>query len=201
MKRILLSVSVICLLAGQASAGLFTLDYSTALSFRQITGGGSSGLLNGVYNGDDPWPYQNEYLPAEEYPSPMQGAVGFVGSLSGNLRWMRIGATTGDFTDPTYDSFGAWLANDDNSAWEVRLVTNDVAQDSWTPLAPGESVWLTWGSAALTMIGFDVRLNTSLLPKASPSDSFNISAVPLPAGVLLGMLGLGVAGMKLRKSV
>ncbi len=202
MKRILLSVVVVCLLAGQASAGLYTLDYSTALDFLQITATGSSGLLNGVFNGTG-WEYQNPYLPAVAYPAGMLGDVGFVGSLSGNSSWMRIGAT-GTFGSGTTDSFGAWLGNDDNSAWDVRLVTS-AGESGWQTLVPGEFRWLEFdltSSGYLTMIGFDVRLNTGLTPAPSVSDAFSISAVvPLPAAVLLGMLGLGVAGMKLRKFV
>ncbi len=202
MKHILLSVAAVCLLAGQASAGLYTLDYSTALTFNKLAG---SGLLNGVYDGlatpPNQWEYQNPWLPAQAYPSPMLGDVGFVGSLSGNQSWMRIGAT-GTFGTGTTSSFGAWLGNDDQSAWEVRLVANNTPESTWTSISPGQFLWFDMPvSGPLTMIGFEVRLNTGLTPTPSPSDSFNISAVPIPAAVLLGMLGLGVAGMKLRKFV
>ncbi len=92
MKRVLLSVLMICLLAGSASAGMYTLDYATALDFLQLPADGSSGLLMGVFNGTG-WEYQSPVYAATEYPAAMQGEVGFVG---GSQRRFELDANWND---------------------------------------------------------------------------------------------------------
>ncbi len=203
MKRAsLLSVLMVCWLAGQASAGPYTLDSATALEFRQILAPGSSGLLMGVFDGTA-WVYQNPLFPATAYPAIMQDDVGFVGALSGNQSWMRIGLED-SFGD--YDGFRMFVGNDDQSTWDVRLVADDLTSN-WVSIPVGESasLELTFASTALTRIGFDLRLNTGLPNPPSLTDTFHISVVPLPGvplpgAFILGMLGLAV-GLKLRRFV
>lgn len=206
MKRVsLLSVLMIGLLAGQVSAGSYTLDSATALGFRQILAPGSSGLLMGVFDGTT-WVYQSAIFPATEYPAIMQGEVGFVGTLSGNLSWMRVGL---EDSFGAYDGFRTFVGNDDQSTWEVRLMANDLTSD-WVSISPGGSAWLelTFASTDLTGIGFDTRLNTDLPDAPSLTDIYNISLVqrepgtpvPVPGALLLGLLGVA-GGLKLRKFV
>jgi len=206
MKRVLLSVLMICLLVGQASAEMYTLDYATALDFRQLPADGSSGTLMGVFNDiEQVYVFAPEGFPEEmvvsQYEEAMQGEVGFVGFLSGNLSWMRIGLLEDDFG--TYSGFRTFLANDNENTWDVRLVANGVPDDEWVPIAAGESRWLElpFNSTGLTMIGFDVRLNTGVFNPPSITDWTHISVVPLQGGVILGILGLAAAGWRLRKLV
>ncbi len=195
----LLAVSTICLLAGQVSAVPLTLDSATALEFRQILAPGSSGLLQGVFDGAN-WVYQNPWLPAVEYPAVMQGMVGFVGTISGGQSWMRIGLedSLGD-----YDGFRMFMGNDDQSDWQVRLFANELTSD-WVVIPIGGSAWLEldFASTTLTTIGFDIRLNTGLPNPPSLTDTFNVSVVlvPVPGAFTLVVAGL-VAGLKLRKFV
>ncbi len=198
MKRVsVLSVVLVCLVAGQASAGPYTLDSATALEFRQILAPGSSGLLQGVFDGTT-WVYQDPWLPAVEYETTMQGQVGFVGTISGNQRWMRIGL---EDSFGNYDGFRTFVGNDDQNTWEIRLFANDLVSD-WVVFPAGEGAWLelNFASADLTGIGFDVRLNTSLPNPPSVTDAFSVSVVPVPGAFILGMLGLAGV-MKLRRFV
>ncbi len=203
MKRILLTTLVVGLLAGQASAAIYELDRTTALTFRQLTPTGSSGLLQGVFDLKTvpvTQVYASSIIPAVEYAVPFLGEVGFVGTLSGNDAWMRIGVAGA--SAGTYDGFHTQLANDNQSTWEVRAFANGAVSGGWVAIDPGESTWLTvaFPEAALTTFGFDVRLhryNGPLSP--SVTDTFHVSVVPVPGAILLGFLGLGAAGLKLRK--
>lgn len=209
MKRILLLVVVVGLFAGQASADLYQLGHDTALTLRKIDMTGS-GAFMGVFDltlspvsiVDESWEY--DFLKAEDYEAPFQGEVGFVGTLSGNGSWMRIGAE-GDVGN--YTGFRTYVANDNNSIWHVRAFANTSISGDWVALRPGESTLLDVSfatEAALETFGFDVMLvmdPTNTYPSDYPSvtDTFHVSVVPVPGAVLLGLLGMGMAGFKLRK--
>jgi len=218
MKRVLLSVLVVCLLAGQASADLFTLNHDAAMMLWEVSKEPDStrSFLDLVTDNLD------------DYGTvTMRGEVGYVGSLGGvrnEFSWMRIGANgaTADVigaalgTDPTsdlsgYAGYSLYLANDNDDLWQVRLYVETSADGSretkWVTLATGSDAVLTLDFAGLdltevTDIGFDIGgLLSGSGGNPSNPDWFHVSAVPTPVAVLLGMLGLGVAGLKLRKFV
>jgi hypothetical protein len=204
MKRILLTVLLVGLLAGQASAGMYTLDRDTAKLFTQQN---TPNAANQLYLSID-WPgtsgstinYSIDPSVYDEYGEPMDFAVGFVGNLS-STQIMKIGML-GDLpgNDGTsVDSFGVFVANDDNNdPWGVRLYLNGVsyAVPSFTTLAPGahEFVTVSFTPGTVTAFGFEVDY-----PAGTGSDNFHLSVVPIPAALILGLLGMGVAGLKLRR--
>ena len=206
MKRFLFLSMVLGLFAGQASAAMYQLDAPLARQFTQLsavsTGNdlylsidspGTAGSTTYVDDG---------ILP--DYGETMQLAVGFVGSsLLNNI--MTIG-TTNPGGLGAYDGFGAWLANDDDDPWDVQLFVSydglaTKTTSGWTTLSGYSPVtgptmtFLSMGSidfSTLTDLGFEVTGPRSV-------DVFHVSVVPVPAAVLLGLLGLGVAGWKLRR--
>lgn len=212
MKRVLLTLAWACLLAGHAHADTFTIDRDTALTFRQIYNGGV--WLQGVFDltTTPPTPvYKHPTFGVEVYPDNPQGLVGFVGTITGDDNWMRIGVKNGDFG--TYTGLRAFIANDNQSTWAVRLFAND-CQTSWrylkSPVSSDEgtsaTLELSFEEMALTTFGFDVLLdvgNDPCVKWPSATDAFHVSVVPapVPAAALLALLGLGAAGMKLRKFV
>jgi len=210
MKRVLIFCVVVGLLAGQASADMYILDAPLARQFTRLSAESAINKLWLVI--DNPGTpgstaYVNETgVTPPDYGDPMHYAVGFVGILA-QSDTMMIGTTySGDIG---YDSFGAALANDNDDPWKVRLfVSNDDLQttttsDDWVTLSgayiPGgggvQKAFLTLEGIdfnTLTHLGFEVEGQRSV-------DIFHVSVVPVPAAVILGILGLSVAGLKLRK--
>ena len=207
VKRVLLLVLMIGLPAGQASGDMYVLNASTASLFRQVgVSTGDGGLLTFVVDRGGTNKYYNPFG-FGVYESTMQGQIGFVGLLSDSNRsgtaWMRIG---GSITPGAYDSFLAYIANDDQSAWAYRLYASDGATtvwgSTWRPLGLGTHTVLELVFASpmtVTSLGFDVEADYSLSPAPSITDAFQTSVVPVPAAVVLGFLGLGLAGVKLRR--
>jgi hypothetical protein len=204
MKRILLTVLVVGLLAGQASAGMYTIDRDTAKLFTQQNAPNASNQL--FLSIDNPgtavstinWTID---LPTWfEYGGPMTYAVGFVGQLNA-LQIMQIGLD-GDLPGndgASLDSLGLFVSNDDNNdPWGVRLYLAGVsyAVPSFTILAPGDQAFLSlnFTPGTVTEFGFEVDY-----PKVTGSDNFHISVVPVPAALILGLLGMGAAGLRLRR--
>jgi len=116
MKRVLIFCVVVGLLAGQASAAMYTLasDYAMTLKDVWYSDLGSANIGS---------PTTSE----STYGSSMQGAVGFFGSLDD---------TSGDFYaevkmgDPDadldldlsgYTDYGLFVANDNQDLWDVQL--------------------------------------------------------------------------------
>lgn len=155
-------------------------------------------------------------LPVYGGTHPMYYAVGFVGNLTD---WaadgdatasVDIGASgnTNGVLDAlqglgSFDSFGLYVSNDNAEDWMYGLYADfggaDVhASSSLTTLSSGGRTFLTLdfgGDKAfgdLQDIGFTIQSTTG-------SDTFHTSVVPVPGAVLLGMLGLGAVGIKLRK--
>lgn len=206
MKRILLTVVLVGLLAGQASAGMYTLDYATATQLRQLNVptqqnklqlviGTPGTVLSPVYftNGDIPAP--------EFYGEVMQMDVGFVGYLQiGQV--IQIGLNKPAIAG--FDSLGAGIANDDDDPWTVQLFATDaggthtsgwVTLSGYSPVTGPRATFLTVPSvdfSTLSSLGFEVS-------GTRPQDVFHISVVPVPAALLLGLLGMTAAGLKLRR--
>ena len=188
MKHVLLAVMAIGVLAGQASADMttFTLNKSQAMSLGLLSVTGTGSLLAVT---DDLSVYGND---------TMLGQVGFYGSLGKNST-MTIGATAGELglAGQSYDGFELWLANDDDTfSWEVALYVQGQGASAFVSLAPQTGSTLTFDFGSLVALGSETELG--FLVQAA---DFHISAVPAPAAILLGLLGFGAAGLKLRKYV
>lgn len=223
MRRKLLLVlcfAALCLSGAPASADLYELDAVTARLFREISTSDPGGNLALVIDSDGTFgstaSYSDGSLAFDMYGSTMQGAVGYVGQLGEDptdgdiFASIHIGAS-GEAVGivGSYDGYSAWVANDNDDDWSVRLAADIGAgpiYSSWATLSPGDSTTLTMNFAeidfftTLNGIGFEVQ-GTFDGANGSPSnpDFFHVSVVPVPGAILLCMLGLGVAGLKLRK--
>jgi hypothetical protein len=129
-----------------------------------------------------------------------------------------IGAALG--TAPTsdlsaFDTYYLPFGNDDNSKWSARLFLatsgGGTYTSDWTEVAIGNSAVLQLSLAGVsdlthvTGIGFDLggTMNGGAIGgvPGNPSnpDDFHVSVVPVPAALILGLLGMGAAGLKLRR--
>ncbi len=201
---IVLFVAVFCI-SSSALGDMYELDYSTATQFRQINlpPSSSNELLlvidaPGTLGSTVHWAVNPDY---DKYGPDMQLEVGFVGQLIDD-QLMTIGLT-GSLPAPpegvSYDQFGAYFANDDDDDWEVSIYVTtdeDTYASVFTGIDPGSQTFLSTPifSGNVLEFGFEVNYAGGL-----GSDHFHISVVPVPGAVLLGMLGLAVAGIKLRK--
>jgi hypothetical protein len=130
----------------------------------------------------------------------MQLEVGFLGQLA-DTEVMMIGKDGPLPTPPgggSYDSLGVAVANDDDDWWSVRLYLEGATYTppALTNLDPGASSFITLSGWTGDVTGFGFEINYE---GSRGSDNFHISVVPLPAAVILGMLGLGAAGIRLRR--
>jgi hypothetical protein len=157
------------------------------------------------------------------YGANMKYSVGFSGRLfidptindtlndpSDQFASVNIGLNGAKVLTGTYDSFVMSISNDDNQTWEYKLYANTTGNNylssSWTSLASGDTATLTldFGTdvdfATLKDIGLIIQFNKATTGGGTNfSDDFHTSVVPVPGAVLLGLLGLSIAGVKLRK--
>ena len=209
MKRILLFTLVIGLFAVQADADMWELDRPTALTILETNISASAGDTVStlvVYDG-----------PGAGYPV-MSGQVGFQATLldadADGWATATIWSTT-DLSGSGWDGIRSYVENDNQSIWGVQLfydttlgLGGEVNSGAFVPLAPGASTYLTvdalGGDGTLNLddvllIGIRVQGNMVGGDYPSSSDTFHVSVVPVPGAVLLGILGLGAVGIKLRK--
>jgi hypothetical protein len=217
MKRnILLAILAVGLFAGQAFADMWEVDKDTALLFTDyvVTQGSLSNSLS-VYDS----PTSKYFGTGPDMYGPMSGQVGFYGGLAGDAipgtAIMEIffeGALGLDGAG--YDGISCYFQNDDQSIWSFQLfyVTAEGEHASaWAELGGlGGSKVLTASAGApggldledIEKIGFRVMgtdMGGASQGHPSYSDDFHVSIVPVPGAILLGLLGLGAAGVKLRR--
>jgi hypothetical protein len=192
MKRVLVFVAVLCLLAGQAWADMtLTLNKAQAMSLGELTVSGGSGGLWMIT--DDPLAYEAD---------TMLGKVGYAGPLQKGAS-ITVGATAGDLElTGSYTGFSLFLANDNDDPWQATLYIEGQASPAFVSLDPGTGSTFVWSFSEPVTLAEDTDIGFIVQSSASRSDVFHMSAVvPAPVAVVLGMLGLGVAGLKLRKFV
>ena len=198
MKRILLTVLVVGLLASQASAGMYILDKPTAQQFTQqntpdVTRNQLYLVIDtpGTLGSNIDWQYDSSW---NKYGPAMELQVGFLGQLA-DTEVMMIGKA-GNLDG--YDSFGVSIANDDDDYWSVRLYLTGATytQPALTNLSPGDVAFITLAGWTGNVTGYGFELNYE---GTRGSDNFHISVVPIPAALILGLLGMGAAGLKLRR--
>ena len=211
----------------QANAGMFVLDRPTVLQFQTLSVGADDWISGGlgVYDGYDTL-YAgvggSDYGAKDDLGNNlMSGQVGFVATIGDNddtdlyaVATIRANGDAGLTGDTLYGGINAYFQNDNDDNWEVQLWYEDSAgihdSGAFAPLAAkGGSVWLTAfdpdGSFGLDLddimdIGFNIRgLLNSIGDNPSDPDTFHVSIVPVPGAILLVILGMGVAGIKLRK--
>ncbi len=223
MKRFILICIVVGLVSGQASAALFDVNRFVAREFDNISvsAGDSLGSDFGVYDGYNVL-YASSGSPLSNYGAldilgnpQMSGRVGYVanlGAVDGSAIATISALGNAGITDTTaYSGIKSYFQNDNDDIWSVELfyitATGVEYKSGFTPLAgDGGFDWLTVGAPAggidlstVTDIGIRVKADFGGGGLPSPGDAFHVSVVPVPAAVILGILGLSVAGLKLRK--
>ena len=219
MKRFILFTLIVGLLVVPAKAGLFDIDVDTAEEFRPQNFSDPLGVDAVNYIGYKPGGGGDLIYGSGTYQNLiMQYDVGFYGNLAlddsvDNFASAFLGVDPSTITGLTgYDGMSLAISNDNQQIWEVALYALDggtyTSPDyitGFSSLAPLGKTKLTlnFGGtdiAALDEIGFIVRFNTATTGgNISTADDFHVSVVPVPAAVILGLLGLSVAGLKLRK--
>jgi hypothetical protein len=220
MKRILLVILVVCLLAGQASAGImYQMDATTAKDMRMLSVSGTDDG-NLYYVGYNPGETAGDYVwgSRSKYGDTMYYAVGFTGNLAdedgGDSAIATIGLSSPSLDAGPYTGFILPISNDNDDTWRyqayVTVSGSGTTYSGWATLTENQQTSLIVDLGGdvnftnVTGIGFQIEWKPSLNPDPTSgdprlSDEFHTSVVPVPAAVILGMLGLGVAGLKLRK--
>jgi len=194
------------------------MDVATARDLRDISSSWSD-TTGGGYNflkwvGNNPGTSADTVYGAGAYGENMYFAVGFAGDLTDldddGLASVKIGVADGPGSLPTgsYSGFYLPISNDNDDSYKYKLYVDTTGTDyestNWTSLTADTHTALTLDFGAgpgginfntLTDIGFIVQIYGD----PGVSDTFHTSIVPVPGAVILGILGLGVVGIKLRK--
>jgi hypothetical protein len=213
ISLIILCCAVLCACSGSAMADMYEMDDAIAALMRLLgVSTGDLGTLTYVgYNPGGPGDWV--FGPQTEYGSGkgnMTYDVGFTGNLYDNDQ-SRYATVTIGLTNPglsgTYDGFELPIANDDDDVWNYRAyvtTSGGTTYSNWTVgVDPGSNQTLSVSTPGLnyggvTGIGFELQWDR-LLNEGASGDDYNVSVVPVPGAVLLGMIGLSIVGVKLRR--
>ena len=222
MKRTLfLALVAVAVFSAQASADFYYYLSETKAAEMTFLSTSPGDTLSLTYIGT--YPGSNaEYISGTEasYGDTMTQLVGFSGNLkdtSGDYEAIQtiglgslneFGDSLGLVPDETYvDGFQLLIANDNNQGWSYRTYVWEIGNSTrheteWTTLSNDTQTTLILSTGNIDFhevcgIGFEVRWTYP--DGGSISDDFHTSIVPVPAAVILGVLGLGVVGIKLRK--
>ena len=222
MKRTLfLALVVVAVFSAQASADFYYYFTETKAAEMTFLATSPGDALTNTYIGTYPGGSGEKLFGTEvSYGDTMTQLVGFSGNLKDNsgdfeaIQTIGLGSLNESGTsldlvpDETYvDGFQLLIANDNNQGWSYRtyvwVIGNSTRYETdWTTLIADTQTNLILSTGYIDFhevcgIGFEVKWTYE--PGGSIGDDFHTSVVPVPAAVILGMLGLGVAGIKLRK--
>lgn len=224
MRKILFIMSVMALLVGAtpAFAGIFTIDTPTAALFGDKgVSAGDSGSLE--YTGYSPGTLAANKISgtAAIYGAiPMVYNVGFAGSIQDTdnsgfadiyIGVSNVSAAGGPaILDGSVTGLELAISNDNQQIWNYRLYAKEAGgthySDTWLSLPAGDQSTLDlafvggYDGSDVTEFGFVVQFEKATTGGGTNlSDDFHTSVVPVPGALLIGLLGLGTAGMKLRK--
>lgn len=208
MKMKLCVCMIIAICAGQSYANLIQNG-----SFESgVNPGGSFSTLYAVNYDITGWKVTNnsiDYIGGYWYPSNGDRSLDLSGYAAGTIS-QEFKTVEGQKYEVTFDMSG----NPDAGIRDAEFITKTLqvsagaeslkfdyimtAANSKTNMLWQEMVWSFTATSALTTLTFD---SLELNPYGPALDNVNVSVVPLPATILLGFLGLGVGGWKLRKSI
>jgi len=211
-KLIILCIAVLCMTVTPARADLFgfhlgnlSVSYNGAAS---LTTTGAAGLTTGAV-------YRN-IAPA----GTAQFAAAQWGTQSESL---LIAMTLSNLTASTADAIGtitfvdvdgttlaANLAGTWSSGADLPILTGKLTTVTSTPITDtfdghaGSGVNMQFATpqpwrGAIVQLVATTNWFTAGIPLTSNGGSLDVSVVPVPGAILLGILGLSVAGIKLRK--
>jgi len=225
MKRVLLLVLVIGLLAGQASAGLYVPSHAAMESWGVVEQDDALSPLSifervggtAVWVSGPATDYNYKFIS----PGPpvvkellFSGDVGFTATIEDSDKDGHAFARIGGTAVGRYEGFRLYVENDDQSTWRLGLWARDDGGNLYLSTTPDSSMtpYKTEGGDWITLpfgktltdpqVGFEIYQDLFLggqYTAPSVSDTWYVSTAPLPAGILLGFLGLGAAGVGLRK--
>ena len=197
----------------------YEMDATTAAGMTQLAISDSAFVSSILVNYLGYVGYNSGLSPDPLYGDTMTYAVGFSGHLQDTATLddsaiITIGLGTLDGTGSisglsgTHENFLLPISNDNNQLWSFQAYVwvngaSNPLVSGWSTLATETQTGLIVSTAGLDYanvsgIGFMIEWKPSL-NGGSTGDDFHASVVPVPAAVILGILGLGVAGIKLRK--
>jgi hypothetical protein len=176
MKRALFYILAVCLVAGQASADMTTGAILDAFSVPALN---TPVITSSVSLDAGAW-----------YRFEVSGTYNAGDSITADAEYSsRLGHAWLDGVEPPYDGYGLDL---------LDLKVNDGFLN-WGPYNDSHIYTLDFMG-----LGNTVQFQINDFYPSNDSGNLNVkiyALVPAPAAVMIGMLGLGVAGLKLRKFV
>jgi hypothetical protein len=213
-KKIMFLAFLSCMITTPVLADMYyQMDPTTAYGMTQLAVSDSTTQNYLSYVG-----YNTGASPDLLYGDTMTYMVGFSGHLQETtgddsaIITIGLGTLDGSGTlslSGTHDNFLLPISNDNNQIWRFQAyvwVNGDSSPlvSGWEQLVSEEQTNLIVSTTGLDYstvsgIGFMIEWKPSINGN-STSDDFHASVVvPTPAAVILGILGLGAVGIKLRK--
>lgn len=176
-------------------AGIGNPAGAAMLTFDDVSGTTSYAPIHDGYGGFD---WDNFYVMHSNH-FPESGYD--LGTVSGDYtawNWIGDPASVGVAPGSTFDFNGAYLT----SAWNGQnlrvqgFVGGSLVADRTVSLVTTDPQWFDFDFLGVDMLTFTPAGRDWF---AMDNFTYSQSVVPLPGAVLLGMLGLGTAGVKLRR--